>query len=93
MVHKSQRVGIFIDIKNLYHSSKNLYSARVNYRELIKELLAGRDLIRIMGYVVKSETAFGEDSFFESLEKNGIENSVKDLKNFTGIIKKARQGS
>jgi len=89
MIHKSQRVGIFIDIQNLYHSAKNLYSARVNYRELLKELLAGRSLIRAMGYVVKSETAFGEASFFGALEKNGIELRVKDLQIFPGGMKKA----
>lgn len=89
MIHKSQRVGIFIDIQNLYHSAKNLYSARVNYRELLKEILAGRNLIRSMGYVVKSETALGEGSFFEALGKNGIELRVKDLQIFPGGMKKA----
>ncbi|MDP3947891.1 MAG: NYN domain-containing protein [bacterium] len=57
--HKDQRVGIFIDIQNLYHSAKNLYGARVNYNELIKALLAGRNLIRATGYVVKSEGVEG----------------------------------
>ncbi len=104
MVHKSQRVGIFIDIQNLYHSAKHLYSARVNYRELIKELTAGRPLIRAIGYVVKSETALGESSrpegarlalpsseaaFFEALTKTGIELRIKDLQIFPGGLKKA----
>lgn len=89
MVHKSQRVGIFIDIQNLYHSAKHLYSARVNYRELIKELVAGRQLIRAIGYVVKSETALGEASFFEALTKTGIELRIKDLQIFPGGLKKA----
>ncbi len=105
MVHKSQRVGIFIDIQNLYHSAKHLYSARVNYRELIKELTAGRPLIRAIGYVVKSETALGETSrhegakvasspateaaFFEALTKTGIELRIKDLQIFPGGMKKA----
>src|SRR4030042_1029053 len=89
MIHKNQRVGIFIDIQNLYHSSKHLYSARVNYRELLKELLAGRPLIRAIGYVVKSETALGEASFFEALTKTGIELRIKDLQIFPGGLKKA----
>ncbi len=89
MVHKNQRVGIFIDIQNLYHSSKHLYSARVNYRELLKELSAGRPLIRAIGYVVKSETALGEASFFEALTKTGIELRSKDLQIFPGGMKKA----
>jgi uncharacterized LabA/DUF88 family protein len=89
MIHKNQRVGIFIDIQNLYHSSKHLYSARVNYRELLKELSAGRPLIRAIGYVVKSETALGEASFFEALTKTGIELRSKDLQIFPGGMKKA----
>lgn len=55
IAHKEQRVGVFIDIQNLYHSAKNLYNARVNYKELLRHLLAGRKLIRAIAYVVKSE--------------------------------------
>jgi uncharacterized LabA/DUF88 family protein len=53
--YSNQRVGIFVDVQNLYHSAKNLYHGRVNYTELIKHLVAGRQLIRAMAYVVKSE--------------------------------------
>jgi len=55
MRYKDQRVGIFIDVQNLYHSAKPLYNSRVNYRELIKYLANSRLLIRVLGYVVKSE--------------------------------------
>lgn len=51
----NQRVGIFVDVQNLYHSAKNLYRGRVNYKELLKNLVGGRQLIRAMAYVVKSE--------------------------------------
>src|SRR3989338_6576221 len=93
--HENQRVGIFIDIQNLYHSAKNLYGARVNYHELIKALLAGRTLIRATGYVVKSETAAGEASFFEALEKEGIELRMKDLQVYAGgmAVDAIRMGS
>ncbi len=53
--YKDQRVGIFIDIQNLYHSAKHLYGGRVNYKELIKNLVFGRRLIRSIAYVIKSE--------------------------------------
>lgn len=53
--YSNQRVGIFVDVQNLYHSAKNLYHGRVNYRELIKYLVGERQLIRSMAYVVKSE--------------------------------------
>ena len=57
---RDQRVGIFFDIQNLYHSAKNLYQGRVNYRELIKTLVARRQLIRAVAYVVKSEGTANE---------------------------------
>ncbi|MEK7629952.1 MAG: NYN domain-containing protein [Patescibacteria group bacterium] len=84
-----QRVGIFIDVQNIYHSAKNLYQSRVNFQELIKTVLARRRLIRAVAYVVKSETAFGEESFFEALRKTGLELRVKDLQINPGGSKKA----
>jgi uncharacterized LabA/DUF88 family protein len=85
----NQRVGVFIDVQNLYHSSKNLYHGRVNYPELIKTLVGGRQLIRAMAYVVKSDTAQGEASFFEALEKSGLELRMKDLQIYPDGLKKA----
>ncbi|MEK7149837.1 MAG: NYN domain-containing protein [Patescibacteria group bacterium] len=89
MRYKDQRIGILIDVQNLYHSAKNLYHGRVNYRELIKNLISGRHLIRALGYVVKSEEATGEASFFEALENAGVDLRMKDLQIFPGGAKKA----
>ncbi|MBU6141770.1 NYN domain-containing protein [Patescibacteria group bacterium] len=86
---KDQRVGIFVDIQNLYHSAKNLYHARVNYKELMKELVADRNLVGAYAYVVKSETAEGEAAFFDALEKAGLQLRSKDLQIFAGGQKKA----
>ena len=69
--NKEHRVGIFIDVQNLYHSAKNLFQSRVNYKELVKEVTAGRKLIRVIGYVVKTETTEGEAAFFDALPKAG----------------------
>lgn len=87
--YKDHRVAVFFDIQNLYHSAKNLYQARVNFKEVLKTAVANRKLIRAIGYVVKSETAEGEMSFFEALEKIGIELRTKDLQIFPGGMKKA----
>lgn len=92
MIYRDQRVGVFIDIQNLYHSAKNLYRGRVNYKELIKILARGRQLIRVIGYVVRSEAAgqpSAEASFFEALEKTGLELRMKELQIFPGGVKKA----
>ena len=89
IIYKDHRIGIFVDIQNLYHSAKNLYRARVNFRELLKNLTGGRKLIRAMAYVVESETALGEKSFFEALNQVGLELRMKDLQIFPGGQKKA----
>lgn len=86
--HKNQRVGIFIDTQNLYHSAKNLYKAKVNFGNVIKDALAGRDLIRASAYVVTTESG-EENSFFEALGKLGIEIKSKELQIFFGGAKKA----
>ena len=87
--HPAQRVGIFLDVQNVYHSAKNLYSARVNFTELVRTLVMDRPLIRAMAYVVKSDTALGEESFFEALKKSGFELRLKDLQVYPGGAKKA----
>ncbi|MBP9710935.1 MAG: NYN domain-containing protein [Candidatus Pacebacteria bacterium] len=86
--HKSQRVGIFIDTQNLYHSAKNLYKAKVNFGNVVKEALAGRQLIRAVAYVIRTESE-DEKGFFEALNKLGIETKVKDIRVFAGGAKKA----
>ena len=47
--YSNQRVGIFVDVQNLYHSAKNLYHGRVNYTELKKYLLGERHNNMIVG--------------------------------------------
>jgi uncharacterized LabA/DUF88 family protein len=86
--HKEQRVGVFIDTQNLYHSAKNLYQARVNFGNVLKDSVAGRALIRAIAYVITTESG-EERGFFEALEKLGIETKTKDLQIFLGGAKKA----
>ena len=53
--HKEQRVGVFIDTANLYHSAKNLYKRKVNFGAVLKEAVAGRKLVRATAYAITSE--------------------------------------
>ncbi|MEK7471179.1 MAG: NYN domain-containing protein [Patescibacteria group bacterium] len=86
--HKEQRVGVFIDTQNLYHSARNLYQARVNFGAVLKDAVAGRKLVRAVAYVITTE-AGDEKNFFEALSKLGIETKTKDLQVFAGGAKKA----
>lgn len=85
--HKEQRVGVFIDTQNLYHSARNLYKTRVNFGAVLKEAVAGRKLVRAVAYVITTE-AGDEKNFFEALTKLGIETKTKDLQIFHTGTKK-----
>ncbi len=86
--HPAQRVGVFIDTQNLYHSAKHLYKARVNFAKILEEAVGGRTLVRAIAYVISTETG-EEKNFFEALTKIGIETKVKDLQVFADGAKKA----
>ena len=85
--HTGQRIAVLIDVQNLYHSAKNLYKARVNFKAVLKLAVAQRNLIRAFAYVIKTKTG-EEKAFFEALIKLGIETRVKDLQEFHGGMKK-----
>ncbi len=86
--HKQQRVGVLVDVANLYHSAKNLYNSRVEFKEALKYTVNNRNLIRAIAYVVKTETE-EEAQFFEALLQQGFEIQTKDLQTFSGGAKKA----
>lgn len=85
--HKDQRVGVLVDVSNMYHSAKNLYHKNVNFKEVLKESVGGRQLIRAIAYVVRTES--GEETpFFDALYSQGFEVKMKDLQIFAGGAKK-----
>jgi len=85
--HEEQRVGIFVDVQNLYYSARNIYNARVNYSALLKEVVGERKLIRAIAYVIRAQMP-EEHTFFEALQKAGFEVKTKDLQVFFGGMKK-----
>ena len=84
---KTQTVSVFVDAQNMYHSARNLYKARVNFKELLKFAVAGRNLVKANAYVVKSDVP-EEQGFFEALERSGYYLKIKDLQVFPGGMKK-----
>src|SRR3989338_3189887 len=86
-VNKEQRVGVFVDVQNLYYSAKNLYNAKVNFAQVLREAVAGRKLVRAIAYVIKADIK-EEKNFHDALEKIGFEVKSKDLQTFVGGAKK-----
>jgi uncharacterized LabA/DUF88 family protein len=85
--HKEQRVGVFVDVQNLYYSAKNLYQAKVNFGKVLEEAVAGRKLVRAVAYVIKAPNSL-EDNFFQALDTMGYEIKSKDLQVYAGGNKK-----
>lgn len=85
--HEEQRVGVFVDVQNLYYSARNIYNSRVNFSALLKESVGTRKLIRAIAYVIRAQMP-EEQSFFDALSKAGFEVKAKDLQVFFGGIKK-----
>ncbi len=83
-----QRVGVFIDTQNLYHTAKNLYKRKVNFSNVLKDVVGGRNLVRAIAYVITTENE-DEKAFLSALTKAGIETKSKDLQIFYDGSKKA----
>lgn len=86
--HPDQRVGVFIDVQNLYYSARNLFQCKVDFGNVVSDALSDRQLIRAIAYVVRTESE-EEQSFFEALYNLGIETREKDLQVYNGGNKKA----
>lgn len=82
-----QRVGIFLDVQNLYYSAKALHKSRVNFDEILRIATGNRNLVRAIAYVIKADVA-EEKNFFEALSRIGFELRAKDLQVFYGGNKK-----
>jgi len=82
-----QRVGVFVDIQNMYYSARALYSKKVNYKKVLDEAVAGRQLVRALAYGITTEEAH-EEEFHSALNKQGFEVKTKPLQTFVGGQKK-----
>jgi uncharacterized LabA/DUF88 family protein len=86
-LYKEQRVGVFVDVQNLYYSARNVYKSKVDFRAVLKEAIKGRNLIRAIAYVIRADVK-DEENFFDALKNLGYEVKEKDLQIFYGGAKK-----
>ena len=79
---KNRRVGIFVDVQNMFYSAKNLYHGRLDFEKFLNLALQGRKLVRATAYIVKTPEI--DQSKFINLLKNN-EYVVKTLDLKTGM--------
>ena len=85
--HVNQRIGVFVDVQNMYYSAKQLYGSKVNFRTILTDAIANRELIRAIAYVIKADVK-DENTFYDALEEMGFEVRAKDLQVFYSGAKK-----
>ncbi len=85
--HSEQRVGVFVDVQNLYYSAKNIYNSKVNFSNILRAAVGRRKLVRAIAYVIRADVK-EEQTFFDALENIGFEAKAKDLQVFFGGAKK-----
>ncbi|PIQ67298.1 hypothetical protein CO173_04220 [Candidatus Uhrbacteria bacterium CG_4_9_14_3_um_filter_41_35] len=83
----TRRVGVFIDVQNMYYSARNLYNQKVNFENIVKETVGDASLVRAIAYTISTKGG-DEEPFFEALRKSGIEVVSKELLEYSGGNKK-----
>lgn len=74
-----QRIGVFVDVQNMFYSAKNQYNAKLNFARLLEVAVAGRQLIRAIAYVVESPD-IDQSNFISMLRDNSYEIKSKELR-------------
>ncbi len=87
MKYIEHRVGVFVDVQNVFYSAKNLYGSYPDYGKILKKVVDSRKLICAFAYVVRAFLPKQED-FFAALQNVGFELKSKDLQVFPGGMKK-----
>ncbi|MBT5855384.1 NYN domain-containing protein [bacterium] len=75
---KYQRVGVFVDVQNMFYSAKAL-GTKLDFAKLMEKAVRGRELIRAACYVVNNPE-IDQTKFIDMLKSNGYEIKSKDLR-------------
>ncbi|HEY3323500.1 MAG TPA: NYN domain-containing protein [Planctomycetota bacterium] len=74
-----QRLGIFVDVQNMFYSAKLLHQSKVDYGRLLREITGTRHLVRAIAYIVQKPDV-NQAGFHEALSRFGYELKIKELK-------------
>lgn len=78
-VLKHQRVGIVVDVQNMFYSAKHQYNSKLNFARLLEFITRGRQLVRAIAYIVQTPE-IDQTNFITMLKSNGYEVKSKELK-------------
>ena len=77
-VSLDQRVGVFVDVQNMFYSAKHQYNAKLNFASLLEATVRGRRLVRAIAYIVQTPE-IDQSAFIAMLKSTGYEVRSKEL--------------
>ena len=69
-IHMHQRLGVFVDVQNLFYSAKSSYQKKVDFDALLRKVVAGRALVRAICYIVQTKEV-DQKGFINQLLEGG----------------------
>lgn len=83
----ARRVGVFIDVQNMYYSARNLFGQKVQFDNIVTECVGDAQLVRALAYAITTEEGL-EEAFLNALRASGIEVMSKELLEYHSGAKK-----
>ncbi|MEW6534141.1 MAG: NYN domain-containing protein [Candidatus Auribacterota bacterium] len=77
--HFPQRIGIFVDVQNVFYSARNIFHSKINFKKLMDMIVGDRQMIRAIAYIVQHED-INQSGFIDVLTRVGYEIRKKELK-------------
>ncbi len=75
---KDLKVGVFIDVQNMFYAAKNQFEARLDYVKTLQHILKGRRLIKAIAYIIENPE-IDQSAFVSLLSHHSFEVRSKPL--------------
>ncbi|PCJ54440.1 MAG: hypothetical protein COA70_04770 [Planctomycetota bacterium] len=85
---RKQKVAVFVDVQNMYHSAKNIYGRSLSFAKMLRECVRTRQLVRSIAYVIDHE-GVDQTKFLKSLGYIGCEIRHREVMKRNDGTKKA----
>jgi len=73
-----ERVGIFVDVQNIYYAARDQYGGKMDYQKLLDRVVDGRRVVEAYAYVVRSPEV-DQTPFTDMLTRMGFVVRTKNL--------------
>lgn len=73
------RVGLFVDVQNMFYAARKRFNGKLNYQELIPYTIRDRHMAKAVAYIIQTPDV-DQTSFIALLERCGYKVRSKELK-------------